>query len=150
MDRKAIFNQPQTNITLGGMHILLTCITYMEDKLLVFERTEIIIEDNIPELWDFPTDFLLYGEDPETAISRIMKKWGLPMKSVRPLKIISTREDRQDWELNLLYAVEIPTLPDKGMHVENVRYIDTSDLPTMVGKFSRQDIAMLLAQIRWN
>jgi len=142
---KAIFGRPVNATAAGGMHIFVNVVTLLKDKVVLFEKPGLPGGDEIGDLW-FPCDYLEYGEAPEAAAKRVLKQWGkAEAKVLKQVEVFSMVAPGEDWNLAFQYVAELKAPPKNGESVKNIKVIEHSQLPRMVGWLRRSDVKHYLA-----
>jgi ADP-ribose pyrophosphatase YjhB (NUDIX family) len=142
---KAIFGRPVNATAPGGMHISVNVVTVLKDKVVLFEKPGLPGGEEVGDLW-FPCDNLEYGEHPEGAAKRVLKQWGkAEAKSLKQVEVFSMIPPGEDWQLAFQYVAELKAPPKNGESVKNIKIIEESQLPRMVGWLRRSDVKQYLA-----
>lgn len=137
---KAIFGRPVNATVAGGMHIGVNVVSLLKGKVVLFEKPGLPGGGEVGDLW-FPWDYLEYGEAPEAAAKRVLKQWGrAEAKVLKLIEIFSMVPPGEDWNMAFQYVAELKAPPKNGENVKNIKIIEHSQLPRMVGWLRRSDV----------
>ena len=137
---KAIFGRPVSAAVPAGMHIGVNVVTLLKGKVVLFEKPGLEGGEEVGDLW-FPWDYLEYGEAPESAAKRVLKQWGkAEAKLMKLVEVFSMIPPGEDWNLAFQYVAELKAPPKNGENVKNIKIIEQTQLPRMVGWLRRSDV----------
>ena len=117
--------QPQGQQPEERVHISSFAIVKKGNQLLLVKRTR-------PEFtagkWTFPAAIVNYGENPQSAVKRIIKEQlGAEPKSVEILDVQSYGD--KHWDLCFVYEVSIDAVGKLSQDIEKAEFFDRSTLP---------------------
>ena len=118
--------QAQGQQTEDTVHISSFAIIKNENGLLLAKR---IRPEFTAGKWTLPSSIINYGEDPKSAVKRIVKEQlGTEPKGVRLLDVFSFGE--RHWDLCFVYEVSIDEVGSVSPDIEKAAYFDRSNLPS--------------------
>ncbi|MDG6905720.1 MAG: NUDIX hydrolase [Nitrososphaerota archaeon] len=117
--------QPQGQQPEERVHISSFAIVKKGNQLLLVKRTR-------PEFtagkWTFPAAIVNYGENPQSAVKRIIKEQlGAEPKSIEILDVQSYGD--KHWDLCFVYEVSIDAVGKLSQDIEKAEFFDRSTLP---------------------
>jgi ADP-ribose pyrophosphatase YjhB (NUDIX family) len=117
--------QPQGQQPEERVHISSFAIVKKGNQLLLVKRTR-------PEFtagkWTFPAAIVNYGENPQSAVKRIIKEQlGAEPKSIEILDVQSYGD--KHWDLCFVFEADAPEPVKLGEEFDAAQYFDLSNLP---------------------
>lgn len=117
--------QPQDQQSDEILHMSSFAVIKQGDKILLEKR---IRPEFTANKWTMPSAIIYFGEDPETAIKRIIKEQlGVEPKSVRLIDVQSYGD--KHWDMCFVYDVSIENVGQLSPDIEKVEYFHKSEFP---------------------
>jgi ADP-ribose pyrophosphatase YjhB (NUDIX family) len=107
------------------VHISAFAVIKRGNELLLVKR---IRPEFTAGKWTFPASIINFGEDPESAVKRIVREQiGSEPKNVRLLDVQSYGD--KHWDLCFVYEVSVGGLEKVSQDIEKAEYFDRGNLP---------------------